>query len=80
MSKIYRMAIVLVLAASVDALALAAEVANPSVAFIQRTMTRIAQSTPQNPATVRFQFYGHRSPPKPGPGWWARTWPSGFRR
>ena len=58
MSKISRTAIVLVLVASVDALALAAEVANPSVAFIQRTMTRIAQSTPQNPATVRFQFYG----------------------
>ncbi len=58
MSKLYRIAIALVLAASVDALALAAEVANPSVAFIQRTMTRIAQSTPQNPATVRFQFYG----------------------
>lgn len=58
MSKIHRTAIALVLAASVHALALAAEVANPSVAFIQRTMTRIAQSTPQNPATVRFQFYG----------------------
>ncbi len=58
MSKLYRTAIALVLAVSIDALALAAEVANPSVAFIQRTMTRIAQSTPQNPATVRFQFYG----------------------
>jgi hypothetical protein len=58
MSKSYRIAIVLVLAARVDTLAPAAEVANPSVAFIQRTMHRIANSTPENPATVRFQFYG----------------------
>lgn len=58
MSKICRTAIVVVLAASVHAPALTAEVANPSVAFIQRTMSRIAQSTPENPATVRFQFYG----------------------
>jgi hypothetical protein len=58
MSQAYRTAIALVLAASIGTLALAAEVANPSVAFIQRTMTRIAQSTPQNPAAVRFQFYG----------------------
>jgi hypothetical protein len=58
MSKICRTAIVVVLAVNVHSLALAAEVANPSVAFIQRTMTRMAQSTPENPATVRFQFYG----------------------
>jgi len=58
MSKVYRTVIALVLAASLDARALAAEVANPSVAFIQRTMTRIAQATPEHPATVRFQFYG----------------------
>ena len=59
MSNIYRTAIALVLAADVSSwLALAAEVANPSVAFIQRTMTRMPESTPQNPATVRFQFYG----------------------
>jgi hypothetical protein len=58
MSKIYRIVIALILAASIDSPALAAEVANPSVAFIQRTMTKIAQSTPENPATVRFQFYG----------------------
>jgi hypothetical protein len=38
--------------------AAAADVANPSVAYIQRTMARIAASTPQQPATVRFQFYG----------------------
>ena len=31
---------------------------NPSVAFIQRTMSRIDGSTPEKPATVRFQFYG----------------------
>ncbi len=31
---------------------------NPSVANIQRTMSRIAASTPQHPATVRWQFYG----------------------
>lgn len=58
MSKICCTAIVLALAASVHATVLAAEVANPSVAFIQRTMSRISQSTPENPATVRFQFYG----------------------
>lgn len=58
MSKIFCTAIILVLVASVAATALAAEVANPSVAYVQRTMTRIAQSTPGNPATVRFQFYG----------------------
>jgi hypothetical protein len=65
MSKVYRTAIALVLAARVDALALAAEVANPSVAFIQRAMTRMAQATPQNPATVRFQFYVRVYAPAP---------------
>ena len=33
-------------------------IANPSAAFIQRTMKKIAESTPEHPATVRFQFYG----------------------
>lgn len=38
----------------------AAEVvaSNPSVAFIQRAMARMAESTPAKPATVRFEFYG----------------------
>lgn len=58
MSHLSRFALILVLAASVGATAAAAEVANPSVAYVQRTMTRIAESTPENPATVRFQFYG----------------------
>lgn len=31
---------------------------NPSVAFIQRTMGRIEESTPDKPAAVRFEFYG----------------------
>jgi len=35
-----------------------AEPANPSVAFIQRTMNRVARSTPENPAKVRVEFYG----------------------
>lgn len=34
------------------------EAANPSVAYVQRAMTRIAESTPENPETVRWQFYG----------------------
>ena len=36
----------------------AAGVPNPSVAYIQRTLERIAASTPAYPATVRFMFYG----------------------
>ena len=36
--------------------ALAAE--NPSIAYIQRTMKRAAESTPENPATIRVMFYG----------------------
>lgn len=35
-----------------------AEQINPSVANIQRTMARIANSAPETPATVRWQFYG----------------------
>jgi hypothetical protein len=31
---------------------------NPSVAFIQRTMRRIEESTPEKPAAIRFEFYG----------------------
>lgn len=58
MTNISRIVIILVLVASGMARALAAEEANPSVAHIQRTMTRIARSTAENPATVRFQFYG----------------------
>lgn len=58
MSAIHRMAFLLVVAAGAVVPARSAEVANPSVAYIQRTMTRIARSTPENPATVRFQFYG----------------------
>jgi hypothetical protein len=34
------------------------QAANPSVAHIQRTMARMAASTPENPATVRWMFYG----------------------
>ena len=49
---------VLVLATFVGAAARAAEATNPSVAFVQRTMARIAKSTPEKPVTVRFQFYG----------------------
>ncbi len=48
----------LVLVLGLGAAAWAAEAANPSVAFIQRTMARIADSTPEKPATVRFEFYG----------------------
>lgn len=36
----------------------ASEESNPSVANIQRTMGRIAESTADKPAVVRFQFYG----------------------
>ncbi|MEM7386354.1 MAG: SGNH/GDSL hydrolase family protein, partial [Verrucomicrobiota bacterium] len=31
---------------------------NPSLAHVQRTMGRMAASTPENPATVRWLFYG----------------------
>lgn len=58
MPKIYSFASALLLVALAGAAAIAADVANPNVAFIQRTMTKIAQSTPEKPATVRFQFYG----------------------
>ena len=34
------------------------DAANPSVANIQRTMSRIAASTPEQPATIRWEFYG----------------------
>ncbi|QDT66997.1 SGNH/GDSL hydrolase family protein [Calycomorphotria hydatis] len=37
---------------------IAEDVSNPSVANIQRTMSRIAASTPENPATIRWEFYG----------------------
>ncbi len=58
MLKACRLVPMFVLATFLGAAAMAAEVANPSVAFIQRTMARIAASTPQKPATVRVQFYG----------------------
>ena len=58
MSEICRITSVVLLAAIAGATATAAEVANPSVAFIQRTMAKIAESTPEKPATVRVQFYG----------------------
>jgi hypothetical protein len=38
--------------------ALAEDGANPSVANIQRTLARMAASTPDKPATVRWMFYG----------------------
>jgi hypothetical protein len=56
--RFFPLASVIVLTALAGAAAAGADVANPSVAFIQRTMSRIAASTPENPATVRFQFYG----------------------
>ena len=37
---------------------MADDVANPSVANIQRTLARMAASTPDKPATVRWMFYG----------------------
>ena len=37
---------------------LADDGANPSVANIQRTLARMAVSTPDDPATVRWMFYG----------------------
>jgi hypothetical protein len=58
MSKICNFALAIALAAFGGPAAMAADVANSSVAFIQRTMARIAQSTPQKPATVRLMFYG----------------------
>ena len=48
----------MVLTALAGSAATAAESSNPSVANIQRTMARIAASTPAKPATVRLQFYG----------------------
>lgn len=38
--------------------AMADDGANPSVANIQRTLARMAASTPDDPATVRWMFYG----------------------
>jgi len=61
MSKICRFSFLLVLAISFATTTSAADRAdpsNPSVALVQRTMARIAGSTSEKPATVRFQFYG----------------------
>ena len=44
--------------ASVLGAAMADDGVNPSVANIQRTLARMAASTPDNPATVRWMFYG----------------------
>ena len=44
--------------ASVLGTAMADDGVNPSVANIQRTMARMAASTPDKPATVRWMFYG----------------------
>ena len=56
--RLRRFAPVMVLTALAGSAATAAEPSNPSVANIQRTMARIAASTPAKPATVRLQFYG----------------------
>ncbi len=37
---------------------LGADSVNPSVAYIQRTLGRLAASTPERPATARIMFYG----------------------
>ena len=69
MSKTYRvLSIFVILAARVGSMSHAAEVANPSVACIQRTMARIVESTPERPAAVRFQFYGQSITAQPWTG------------
>jgi len=69
MSKIcHVLSIFVILSARIGSMSHAAEVANPSVAYIQRNMTRIVESTPERPAAVRFQFYGQSITAQPWTG------------